>query len=52
MDIDIKSKNNIGQTALDALLIENEGLEDVKAMLEEEYSKIDAVDPPLKRQKK
>ena len=53
LDIDIKSKNNEGQTALDILNINgNEGFKDVKTMLEKEYSKIDAVEPPLKKQKK
>ena len=53
LDIDIKSKNNEGQTALDILNINgNEGFKEVKTMLEKEYSKIDAFEPPLKKQKK
>ena len=46
LDIDIKSKNNEGQTALDILNINgNEGFKEVKTMLEEEYSKIDDSEP-------
>ena len=56
LDIDIKSKNNEGQTALDVLTIhENEGFlnqNEVKAMLEEEYFKIDSSEPAFKRHKK
>ena len=49
LDIDIKSKNNEGQTALDVLTINgNEGFKEVKTMLEKEYSKIDAFEPPSK----
>ena len=56
LDIDIKSKNNEGQTALDVLNIhENEGFfnqNEVKTLLEEEYSKVDSSEPAFKRHKK
>ena len=53
LDIDIRSKNNQGDTALDVLNIdENEGLKEVKTILEEEYSKMDSSEPPSKKAKK
>ena len=51
--IDIKVQNNHGQTALDILREKDiDELNEVRTLLEEEYSEMDASEPEFKRRKK
>ena len=51
--IDIKVQNNHGQTALDILRGKDvDELNEVRILLEEEYSEMDASEPAFKRHKK
>ena len=51
--IDIRVQNNDGQTALDILREKDiDELNEVRRLLEEEYSEMDASEPAFKRRKK